>query len=150
LTKLLVPLALIVAGFLGLLVIGIREGGVPEIQAHELATVAPGGETVRMHGILHEIRSNERPLRFVVRDKERPDVLVPVYADKTRPDTFQESYDIAVDGNWDAARGEFVARQILTKCPSKYESEEKAGIGSGVEYERRRKSGTAPAAEPVR
>lgn len=141
--KLVVPLALIVAGFLGLLVVGLREGGVPEIQARELMN-GYADTTVRMHGILHKIESNERPLRFLVRDKEEKDVLVPVFADKTRPDTFQETFDIAVDGRWDAERRTFVATQILTKCPSKYESEAKQGIGSREEYERRR---GAPATE---
>lgn len=138
--KLAVPLTLIVVGFGALLTLGLLEGGMPEIQARELGRAEYAGQTVRMHGILHRIESGDRPLRFLIRDKEQPDVLVPVYADKTRPDTFQESYDIAVDGAWDETRQYFVARSIMTKCPSKYEAEAKQGIGSREEYDRRKKA----------
>lgn len=136
--KLAVPLALIALGFVGLMTVGILEGGIPEIQVRDVRTEAYAGKVVKVHGLLDKIESRDRPLRFTVRDKDRPDIVLPVYADKTRPDTFQETYDVAVEGRWDDAQQRFIADKIMTKCPSKYEAEAKEGIGSKEELERRK------------
>lgn len=135
--KLAIPLVLIVVGLAALLSLGVLEGGIPEIQAAELANGRYRDQVVKVHGLLASIESGERPLRFTISDKDRPDAVVPVYADKTRPDTFQVSYDVSVEGRWDSERNAFVARQIFTKCPSKYEAEAKDGIGNAKEYEKR-------------
>jgi cytochrome c-type biogenesis protein CcmE len=145
--KLAVPLVLIVLGLVGLLVVGVLEGGIPEIQARELADAKYRTGTVKVHGLLQKIESNERPLRFTVCDKEDPSATFQVYADKTRPDTFQVSYDVAVEGTWDAANNRFAAEKILTKCPSKYEDEAKQGIGSKQELERRKGAAPEPGAQ---
>lgn len=144
--KLAVPLALIGLGFVGLLTVGVLEGGVPEIQVRDVRTEAYAGKVVKVHGLLETIESKDRPLRFTVRDKDRPDILLPVYADKTRPDTFQESYDVAVEGRWDDAQQRFVADKIMTKCPSKYEEQAKEGIGSREAAERRHATAATPKA----
>jgi cytochrome c-type biogenesis protein CcmE len=136
--KLAVPLLLIVLGLVGLLVVGILEGGIPEIQAREMSDAKYRTGTVKVHGLLDKIQSAERPLRFTIRDKLDPTATIEVYADKTRPDTFQESFDVSVEGIWDAKQNRFVADRILTKCPSKYESEAKDGIGSPEEYQKRK------------
>ncbi len=39
------------------------------------------------------------------------------------PDTMTEGQDLVVQGTFDAARQIFVATEVLTKCPSKYEAE---------------------------
>lgn len=135
--KLAIPLVLILGGLAALLALGVIEGGIPEIQARELANGGYRDQVVKVHGILQAIDSGERPLRFIIADKDQPTALVPVYADKTRPDTFQVTYDVSVEGRWDEERGAFVARQIFTKCPSKYEAEAKQGIGNPKEYEKR-------------
>ena len=136
--KLAVPLVLIFLGLAALLVMGILDGGIPEIQAAEMKDPKYHDGIVKVHGVLGKIESAERPLRFWVKDKTHPDVQFYVLADKTRPDTFQETYDVAVEGRWDAANNRFEADRILTKCPSKYEAESKDGIGSQAEYEKRK------------
>jgi len=141
-----IPLVLIAAGLVGLLAVGVLEGGVPEIQARELAGAQYRDQFVKVHGLLDSIESNERPLRFTIRDKERPDVKFEVIANKSRPDTFQENYDVSVEGRWDAATGRFEADKILTKCPSKYEAEAKDGIGSQQMLEQKQQTETAPQA----
>ncbi len=122
---------LIAAGLAGLVTAGIVYGGVPELQVRELVADPPReGRVVKVHGILHEVRSEGRPLRFVVRDKADASRTMDVVSDRSRPDTFQPTYDIAVVGTYDTGRGLFVADQIFTKCPSKYEGEAKAGMGA--------------------
>jgi cytochrome c-type biogenesis protein CcmE len=100
-----------------------------------LAATALPDRKVKVHGIIERIESEKRPLRFTIRDKANADQKVPVFCDRSRPDTFQVDYDVAVEGKLDAASGEFKADQIYTKCPSKYEAEEKYGRTSPVKAE---------------
>lgn len=137
--KLLVPLVLIALGLVGLLAMGLAEG-IPEIQVREIAAGNYRDTTVKVHGILKEIQPGERPLRFTVRDKDRPDVEIPVWHAKGKPDTFQTEFDVACEGRWDAAENRFVAERIFTKCPSKYEDEAKQGVGSREAAEKRKKA----------
>lgn len=122
---------LIAAGLAGLVTAGIVYGGVPELQVRDLVADPPReGRVVKVHGILHEIHSEGRPLRFVVRDKAEPSRTIEVVSDVSRPDTFQPTYDIAVLGTYDSGKRVFHADQVFTKCPSKYEGEAKAGLGA--------------------
>ncbi|GAB7141019.1 cytochrome c maturation protein CcmE [Deferribacterales bacterium RsTz2092] len=41
----------------------------------------------------------------------------------TIPDAFEVGAQVVVEGVYDADRGEFVARKLLAKCPSKYEAQ---------------------------
>ncbi len=127
--KLVAPIALIVLGLIGLIVMGIVQGGIPEMQVADLLVGEKPEGVVKVHGLLEKIHSSERPLRFTVSDKEDPTQTFDVYCDRTRPDTFQETYDVAVQGRWNAESGRFEADQIFTKCPSKYEAEDKLGLG---------------------
>ncbi len=149
--KIAIPLLLIVAGLAGLIVMGIARGGVPELQVSQVLAGAHEGARVKMHGTIGEIASGERPLRFTVADKADPSKTVEVHADRTRPDTFQEAYDVAVLGRYDAASGRFTAEQIYTKCPSKYEADEERGIGSPrAKAEAEQGAATTPASDPGR
>jgi len=127
--KIVVPFLLILAGLVGLIAMGVAQGGIPEVQVAQVVQGDFADREVKVHGFLAEIHSAERPLRFTVCDKEDPDVTLDVVCDRTRPDTFLEDYDVAVQGRWDSERGQFVADQIFTKCPSKYEAEAKEGSG---------------------
>jgi len=42
------------------------------------------------------------------------------------PDTMQENNELIVHGVFDSQKNIFIASEILTKCPSKYEAEAKA------------------------
>jgi len=138
--KVLIPFALIFAGLGGLIAMGVAQGGIPELQVSQVLHGEYADREVKVHGFLAEISSSERPLRFTVRDKENEDLAIHVVCNKTKPDTFQEDFDVAVQGRWNAAGNEFVAEQIFTKCPSKYEAEAKEGIGNAKQ---------ANSAEPV-
>lgn len=128
--KVVIPFVLIFAGLSALIAMGVTQGGVPELQVEQLVAGEYPDREVKVHGFLESIESAERPLRFTVRSKEQPELVIHVVCDKSKPDTFQEDYDVAVQGEWNADEQQFVAEQIFTKCPSKYEAEVKEGIGS--------------------
>lgn len=127
--KVVIPFVLIFAGLAALIALGVSQGGVPELQVEQVLAGEYPDREVKVHGFLDSIESVERPLRFKVRAKET-DAMIDVVCDKSKPDTFQQDYDVAVQGHWNADKNEFVAEQIFTKCPSKYEAEAKEGIGS--------------------
>lgn len=147
--KLALPVVLILLGVATLLALSISAGGIPEIQARDLASGTFDGREVKVHGLLHAIQSDQRPLRFQVRDKDDESAVIDVVADETRPDTFQVSYDVAVQGRWHAAERRFEADKVFTKCPSKYEAAGEEGIGNAQEYAKK-KGGPPPSAPGVR
>ena len=129
--KIAVPATLIGIGLVALIVAGIIVGGIPEMQVAQLLTSDyEASRTLKVHGILADIESDQRPLKFTVADKADPEKKIKVECDRTRPDTFQVTYDVAVQGTYDADRGVFVAEQIYTKCPSKYEAEDRYKAGT--------------------
>ncbi|WP_147820842.1 cytochrome c maturation protein CcmE [Salidesulfovibrio onnuriiensis] len=42
------------------------------------------------------------------------------------PDTFKENVEVIVEGRYDPARNVFVAKSLVTKCPSKYREQSEA------------------------
>jgi cytochrome c-type biogenesis protein CcmE len=129
LAKLVVPVALLVVGVGALVFFGIATG-VPEFQVREVATESRPDQDVKVHGLIAAIESDVRPLKFTMKDKEKAGITMAVVCDRPKPDTFQLEYDVAVVGRWDAAAKLFRADQLFTKCPSKYEADEKLGVGS--------------------
>jgi cytochrome c-type biogenesis protein CcmE len=149
--KVVIPFLLILVGLVGLIAMGVTQGGIPELQVSELQAGEFDGKTVKVHGFLESIESATRPLRFTVRDKVDPEIVIAVTCNKTKPDTFQKEYDVAVEGIWDATTKSFEAEHIYTKCPSKYEAEAKEGMGSapsGMGYDSGSKSEPAPESSP--
>lgn len=144
--KLVIPVALIGIGLATLMTVAIVQGGVPELQVGGVAGGDWKNRELKVHGLLASIERDQRPLRFTLKDKDDATKLMPVVAELNKPDTFQLEYDVAVQGRYDAAAGVFKAEKIFTKCPSKYEADEKKGIGSKKAYEKQQKEqGAAPA-----
>jgi cytochrome c-type biogenesis protein CcmE len=133
--KIAIPALLLLVGLVGLITMGVIQGAIPELQVHELLADRSRGPEVKVHGIIERIDKGTRPLDFMIRDKAQEGVNVRVLADQSMPDTFQVDYDIAVQGRFDAAAGAFRADKIFTKCPSKYEADEKLGITSSAKAE---------------
>lgn len=148
--KLVIPVALIGVGLGTLMTVAIIQGGVPELQVSGVAGGNWKNRELKVHGLLASVERDQRPLRFTLKDKDDPSKLLPVFAELNKPDTFQLEYDVAVQGRYDAAEGVFRAEKIFTKCPSKYEADEKKGIGSRKAYEQQKaaqpkEQGSAPA-----
>lgn len=67
-----------------------------------------------------QIKPNTNEYRFKL--TKRSDVVTVSY-DGILPDTMIEGKDLVVQGVFDTQKHIFVASEILTKCPSKYEAE---------------------------
>ena len=74
---------------------------------------------------LEEKLTNEGKLyRFTIKDKmakENPEKIVALYKG-VLPDSFQKDADVVCTGELNK-NGEFIAHSIISKCPSKYESQ---------------------------
>lgn len=60
---------------------------------------------------------------FVLLDKEAPGKTLRVSYRGAVPDTFKAGAEVIVEGGMDAASGVFQASTLITKCPSKYQKQ---------------------------
>ncbi|MDO9632209.1 MAG: cytochrome c maturation protein CcmE, partial [Humidesulfovibrio sp.] len=60
---------------------------------------------------------------FVLLDKEAPGKTLRVRYRGAVPDTFKAGSEVIVEGGMDAASGVFQASTLITKCPSKYQKQ---------------------------
>lgn len=77
---------------------------------------------VQVAGTLVENTSDytetDRTLRFTLREKDGT-AIMPVAYNGVKPSNFEEATSIVAIGSWDGHA--FQARQLLVKCPSKYQ-----------------------------
>lgn len=68
-------------------------------------------------------------VRFLLEDKDHKGQTVRVMYRGAVPDTFREGVEVIVEGGMPRgeAVSEFRARTLMTKCPSKYEKENRKG-----------------------
>ncbi|MBB5144650.1 cytochrome c maturation protein CcmE [Desulfovibrio intestinalis] len=76
--------------------------------------------TVAPEGI--EKTSAGTGVNFLLEDKDNASQTIAVRYSGTVPDTFKAGAEVIVEGGMDA-QGSFVAKTLMTKCPSKYEKE---------------------------
>lgn len=67
-----------------------------------------------------QMKPNTSEYRFTLVKRQKE--LIVVY-EGILPDTMKEGQDLVVQGTFDIERNIFVANEVLTKCPSKYEAE---------------------------
>ena len=61
-------------------------------------------------------------VNFLLADKDNAGQSIKVRYSGTVPDTFKAGAEVIVEGGMDA-QGHFVAKTLMTKCPSKYQKE---------------------------
>ncbi|MFV0421833.1 cytochrome c maturation protein CcmE [Oleidesulfovibrio sp.] len=77
--------------------------------------------TVKAEGLEH---TKEGPgVKFQIEDKENTIRTMWVEYKGAVPDTFKPGAEVIVEGGVDTKSGTFVARTLMTKCPSKYQKE---------------------------
>ena len=59
-------------------------------------------------------------IAFVLLDKKDASKSLPVHFRGVIPDTFKPGVEVIVEGGMQPATGTFVAKTLMTKCPSKY------------------------------
>lgn len=125
-------IALTLAAVLGGWLIWTSIGGSLETYTSPSGLVkASDGTTYRLNGKVApgspadaaERAQTAAGLRFVVRDKERPSVTVPVVYRGSVPDAFKDGREIVVTGHME--NGVFQAERgtLITLCPSKFMQE---------------------------
>lgn len=130
-----------VAGFAYLGLGAFRDSLNPYVTFAEARTSA--GKTVQVSGELPESRlywysgDESRTFHFYMVEAETGDSLE-VVMDGVKPSTFEEATGVVAIGTFDGRL--FQAKQILTKCPSKYEGKDPS------EHEKR--FGREPGGEP--
>jgi len=62
---------------------------------------------------------------FTAQDKDDPAKTIRVHYRGAVPDTFKAGVEVIVEGTFNPQTREFEASTLLTKCPSKYEKNEK-------------------------
>jgi cytochrome c-type biogenesis protein CcmE len=79
--------------------------------------------TVAAEGIARDPSS--MGVAFNVQDKDDPSKSIRVNYRGSVPDTFKEGVEVILEGSFKDGARQFEATTLLTKCPSKYEKNEK-------------------------
>lgn len=123
----LAALLLFVGGVGSLLYTGLTEDSVYFLNVSEaLAQPAENLKSARLFGtvasqdLTHNADKTE--LRFLLQDKDHPERMLPVAYKGVVPDTFKPGAEVIIEGGAGADRV-FVAKTLMTKCPSKYQKE---------------------------
>lgn len=86
-------------------------------------------DRVKLKGLIQpgsvKLSQNRLDVWFNVQDEKDLSKTLPVHYQGAVPDAFQEGLQVVVDGRMDG-QGTFQGRELIVKCPSKYESKDKA------------------------
>jgi cytochrome c-type biogenesis protein CcmE len=98
------------------------------------ADAAKQKDRVKLKGLIQpgsvKMSPNRLDVWFNVQDEKDLTQSLPVHYQGAVPDAFQEGLQVVVDGRMDS-QGTFQGRELIVKCPSKYESKTK-GPGSST------------------
>lgn len=130
-TLYIAALALFVMGVGYLMFAGISESSVYFLNVSE-ALAMPSDElkaarlfgTVKGEGIS---KLADKPgVRFQLEDKDDASNTLWVVYEGAVPDTFKAGAEVIVEGNFSGASASFKAETLMTKCPSKYQKENRS------------------------
>jgi cytochrome c-type biogenesis protein CcmE len=131
--------ALVVVGVVGyLMVTGMRDSMTYYYTPDELAAKAAADPSVREVGVKvggrvvpGTVHFDQRTLdlRFEMVDIATGRTHYPVHYQGPLPDTFKEGRDVVAEGQLTAS-GVFEAKDVLTKCGSRYEGVQQPGEGA--------------------
>ncbi|PNU20478.1 hypothetical protein C2E25_07100 [Geothermobacter hydrogeniphilus] len=100
---------------------------VAELKNSSLGQQLSRNQSVRVGGKVIEdsIDYNQRELvlRFALRDESRPQQRIDAVYRGARPDAFKADIEALLEGTYDRGQNLFLAKTLLVKCPSKYESD---------------------------
>lgn len=121
-------LTLFMIGVGYLMFTGISENSVYFLNVSEaLAMPADKVQAARLFGTVREdglARLPDKPgVRFQLEDKEDAAQTLWVHFEGAIPDTFKPGAEVIVEGDLSSNSKEFQAQTLMTKCPSKYQKE---------------------------
>lgn len=84
-------------------------------------------QQARLFGVVSpdELTQSSSSVSFRLLDKDDASLHIPVTYNGPAPDTFKPGAEVIVEGGM-AGSGYFLARTLMTKCPSKYKKENRA------------------------
>ncbi|GAB6035708.1 cytochrome c maturation protein CcmE [Fundidesulfovibrio butyratiphilus] len=124
----LVALLLFLGGLGWLVRSGLSEGSTYFVNVGEALAMNSSDLTqVRLFGTVAEkglvMAQGGLGARFALVDKDDPAKTMAVDYSGVVPDTFKPGVEVIVEGGFDPARGVFAANTLMTKCPSKYQKQ---------------------------
>jgi len=122
-----VAAVLFLGGLGGLIYSGLDEGAVYFLNVSEALAMTPDklGQ-VRLFGTVAEdglATAGGLGVSFKLIDKDDKAKTIPVEYKGAVPDTFKPGVEVIVEGGMNASKGVFNAATLMTKCPSKYQKE---------------------------
>lgn len=116
----------VVASVAYLILSGVKQTGLQYMTVTELATVeeAPKAGGFRLDGVVAAgtIAYDQKRPRLTFQMTDGKEAIHVVY-DGLMPDAFADGRDVVVEGTFRHADRTLHASKLVTKCPSKYESE---------------------------
>lgn len=114
-----------------LLFVGISEDSMPFLNVSEaLAMPSEKLQSARLFGTVKKAgldHFQDKPgVRFQLGDKNDAARALWVVFEGTVPDAFKEGAEVIVEGNFAAHDSSFKAKSLMTKCPSKYQKENRS------------------------
>lgn len=125
--RILILIAIMVVAFSYLLLMGMKEGSMYYLEVSEyLSRVNElGNRKVRINGMVVkdslDYNSKTLTLRFMLRDTKGEESLRVIYHGSPPDLLSQDGVTAVAEGYFDRGENAFVAKQLLVKCPSKYE-----------------------------
>ena len=124
-------LLLFLAGVGYLLFSGLSENSVYFLNVSEaLAMPSDKLGSARLFGTVKDeglTRLEHTPgVRFQLEDKDNASQTLWVLFEGPVPDTFKPGVEVIIEGGLNPAEGQFKAETLMTKCPSKYEKQNRS------------------------
>lgn len=107
---------------------GFSENSAYFLNVSEAAAIKPENlAKARLFGVVapNTITRNKNTLQFNLADKDIATMIMPVSYTGIIPDNFRDGAEVIVEGGLDS-QGRFFAKTLMTKCPSKYQKENRA------------------------
>lgn len=116
---------LLFAGAMGYLCFtGLTENSVYFLNVGEAHAMTPEKlQQVRLFGVVspRDMDKAINKVTFQLLDKDDSTLTIPVSYQGVVPDTFKAGAEVIVEGGMDDS-GQFTAKSLMTKCPSKYQN----------------------------
>lgn len=132
-TRYFIAFALFLAGFGALLFFGLKQNSIYFLNVSEaLAMPTEKMQQIRLFGTVApeglEYGAKSFGVRFLLADSENPDLRIPVQYLGAVPDLFKPGAEVILEGGFTTKdAGLFSAKTLMTRCPSKYESQKQSG-----------------------
>lgn len=124
-------LALFLLGVGYLMFVGLSENTMPFINVSEALAMQPAElQPARLFGTVKDeglSRMDDKPgVRFQLEDKDNAGKSLWVVYEGAVPDTFKAGAEVIVEGSLKEGDKAFKAESLMTKCPSKYQKENRS------------------------